>query len=230
MAGFTIIELTLALAFISVLLLSITLVSIQVGKIYNRGVTLRDINQAARDISDTLRRDFMQTNAQRIMKDGTNEVIWIRNGGQDVSGRICLGDYSYVWNMATALDSGDTSGVFMVDGSPVTLVRAIDKGGNLCTKQNSGEYPQTIDAAKISHLLKKTSTGEGSIVVHAFGLEKISQSDTAEELYRISFTLGTGVLSEINTSDATCKPPDDDQANLDFCAINKFVMIARTNG
>ena len=63
--GFTIIELTLAMAFISVLLLSIVMTAIQAGRIYNRGAVLRSVNQAGRDVSDTLRRDFLQTNAKR---------------------------------------------------------------------------------------------------------------------------------------------------------------------
>ena len=48
--GFTLIELMLAMSFISVLLLSIAMVGIQAGKMYSRGIVLRDVNKAGRDI------------------------------------------------------------------------------------------------------------------------------------------------------------------------------------
>ena len=41
--GFTLIELMLAIAFISMLLLAIAAVGIQVGRIYTRGIVLRDV-------------------------------------------------------------------------------------------------------------------------------------------------------------------------------------------
>ena len=47
--GFTLIELMLAIAFISMLLLAIAAVGIQVGRIYTRGIVLRDVNQAGRE-------------------------------------------------------------------------------------------------------------------------------------------------------------------------------------
>jgi prepilin-type N-terminal cleavage/methylation domain-containing protein len=68
--GFTLIELMLAMSFISVLLLSIAMVGIQAGKMYSRGIVLRDVNQAGRDISDTIRRDFLQANAEKIDSTG----------------------------------------------------------------------------------------------------------------------------------------------------------------
>ena len=43
---------------------------IQAGKMYSRGIVLRDVNQAGRDISDTVRRDFLQANAEKIDTTG----------------------------------------------------------------------------------------------------------------------------------------------------------------
>ena len=56
--GFTLIELMLAMTFISVLLLAIAMTIIQIGTIYNRGVTLKEVSQAARSISDELNRSI----------------------------------------------------------------------------------------------------------------------------------------------------------------------------
>ena len=80
--GFTIIELTLAMAFISVLLISIVLVSIQAGKMYNRGIILRGVNQAGRDIDTVMRQDFLQTenplirNLVRVIGNNQCRISW----------------------------------------------------------------------------------------------------------------------------------------------------------
>ena len=98
--GFTLVELMLAMAFISILLLSITMVGIQAGRMYSRGVVLRDINQAGRDISDTIRRDFLQANANKIDSSG----LRVPNNSSWATGRLCLGSHSYVWNNPRYLD------------------------------------------------------------------------------------------------------------------------------
>ena len=85
--GFTLIELMLAIAFISMLLLAIAAVGIQVGRIYTRGIVLRDVNQAGREISDTLRRDFLQANQRKIVTD----AVRVPDNNHWVSGRVCLG-------------------------------------------------------------------------------------------------------------------------------------------
>ena len=56
--GFTIIELMLAMTFVSFLLMAIAMVTVQVGKTYNRGLTLKTVNQSGRDITDSIRSDI----------------------------------------------------------------------------------------------------------------------------------------------------------------------------
>ena len=56
--GFTLVELTLAMTFISVLLLSIALTIIQLGALYNQGTTSKEINQASRDMQDNITRNI----------------------------------------------------------------------------------------------------------------------------------------------------------------------------
>ena len=71
--GFTIVELSLAMTFVSMLLLAIAMTAIQAGSLYNKGLVLESVNQAGRDIGDMLRRDFMQANAVRISKGDDTE-------------------------------------------------------------------------------------------------------------------------------------------------------------
>ena len=49
-AGFTIVELMLAMAFLAVLLVVITMTVIQISNVYNKGLTLRAVDQAGRTL------------------------------------------------------------------------------------------------------------------------------------------------------------------------------------
>lgn len=225
--GFTLIELMLAMTFISILLLSITMVGIQAGRMYSRGVVLRDVNQAGRDISDMFRRDFLQANVGKINITG----LRVPNNENWTTGRLCLGAHSYVWNNPKYLDDPSLLGanrLFKVDGNPINLVRVVDVDGGLCKRDGSGKYPETVDMAKSSNLLRSISSGDGSIGMHNVTLEKITSDSSRESLYRLTFTLGTSKMSEIRNS--SCKAPDETDSNFEFCAINKFEMIVRTNG
>lgn len=225
--GFTLIELMLAMTFISILLLSITMVGIQAGRMYSRGVVLRDVNQAGRDISDMFRRDFLQANVGKINITG----LRVPNNENWTTGRLCLGAHSYVWNNPKYLDDPSLLGanrLFKVDGNPINLVRVVDADGGLCKRDGSGRYPETVDMAKSSNLLRSISSGDGSIGVHNVTLEKITSDNSREALYKLTFTLGTSKMSEIRNS--SCKAPDETDSNFEFCAINKFEMIVRTNG
>ena len=240
--GFTIIELTLAMAFISVLLISIVLVSIQAGKMYNRGIILRGVNQAGRDIDTVMRQDFLQTDSRQIYKDDSGEsVITVSNVVEGVSepinGRLCLGSYSYVWNTPKMIDNegGDYNDAMVtLDGSPINFVRVVDPTAQLCDKNAEGAYPNTLDTFSdgITHLLKMPdSDGEVVLAIHSLEFSPVATGENQSEgLYRINLTIGTSKMSEINTADQSCKPPEDGESNFEFCAINQFDTIVRTNG
>lgn len=232
--GFTVIELMLAMAFISMLLLTIALTTIQAGKQYNYGLVLRSVNFAGRDISDVIRRDFIQTDQRQVSGTATDSVITVYDAGQPISGRFCLGDYSYVWNFTRVLDtsSASTSVVRDPDGNPINFVRVADENSDLCDN-SSGAYPTgLVDNAKITHLLKtKASAGEVVLSVHDLDVVPMTVvPNDSDGLYRVDLTIGTSKLEEINTLNRSCRPPSDAQSNIQFCAINQFNMTVRTNG
>ena len=230
--GFTIIELTLAMAFISVLLLSVVFVSIQVGQMYNRGITLRSVNTSGRDIEAILRQDFLQTDSRQVAGSGENAVIWVSEGGEAINGRICLGRYSYIWNSPRVLDEARSgSGVVTLNGEPINFIRVIDENGALCVPQE-GAYTNTLtDTANTTQLLKTASGSEVVMAIHDMSVTRVATvADSPEGLFRIQFVVGTNKMSEILTSDQSCKAPIDGESNIEFCAINQFEAIVRTNG
>ena len=233
--GFTIIELTLSMAFVSVLLLAIVMTSIQAGRIYNKGVVLESVNQASRDIGDSIRRDFMQSDAAHVSRtDEPESVIILSEGGQPKSGRFCLGGYSYLWNYPSVLEAAlageSVSGPVVKRGDKIiNFVRVVDDGGSFCASSD-GNYETNIGADRqlMSMLDEKGDQGV-VLAIHELGIEPVlANSNSSEALFRVNYTIGTSAQAEINGQQ--CRPPADGSANDQFCAINQFEMIVRTNG
>ena len=233
--GFTIIELTLSMAFVSVLLLAIVMTSIQAGRIYNKGVVLESVNQASRDIGDSIRRDFMQSDAAHVSQaDEPESVIILSEGGQPKSGRFCLGGYSYLWNYPSVLEAAlageSVSGPVVRRGDTIiNFVRVVDDGGSFCASSD-GNYETNIGADRqlMSMLDEKGDQGV-VLAIHELGIEPVlANSNSSEALFRVNYTIGTSAQAEINGQQ--CRPPADSSANDQFCAINQFEMIVRTNG
>lgn len=222
--GFTIIELMLAMSFISVLLLAIAMAGIQAGKLYNKGLVLQGVNQAGQDIGSVLRRDFLQANAQMIASYETVST-----------GRLCLGGYSYLWNLPLE-GGGVTGGDRIVDssGDLINFVRIADSGGGMCQPTSGGAYSNTLPAGSTpTHLLRQGSDDTGlDLAVHLLkAIPVTSPAGSAEALYAVEYIIGTTELSEINTSSHRCGPSGSgERVDDEFCAINNFEMIVRTNG
>lgn len=233
--GFTIIELTLSMAFVSVLLLAIVMTAIQAGRIYNKGVVLESVNQASRDIGDSIRRDFMQSDAAHVSQtDESGAVIILPEVGEPMSGRFCLGGYSYLWNYPSVLEAAlageSVSGPVVKRGDTIiNFVRVVDDGGSFCASSD-GNYETNIGADRqlMSMLDEKGDQGV-VLAIHELGIEPVlANSNSSEALFRVNYTIGTSAQAEINGQQ--CRPPADGSANDQFCAINQFEMIVRTNG
>jgi hypothetical protein len=67
------------------------------------------------------------------------------------------------------------------------------------------------------------------LAIHELGIEPVlANSNSSEALFRVNYIIGTSAQAEINGQQ--CRPPADGSANDQFCAINQFEMIVRTNG
>lgn len=90
--GFTLIELMLAMTFVAALLIAIALTVIQISNIYNKGLTMKEVNQVGRSISDDLVRSISQSQSFAVPSDSYVTKDW--------GGRLCTGKFSYMelWN------------------------------------------------------------------------------------------------------------------------------------
>lgn len=115
--GFTLIELMLAMAFLSFMLIFIVLALIQYMATYNKGIIYKEINQSGRTIFEDV------TRAMRVAS------VNIRSVGE---GRLCVGGQSYVWNTDT------TNNRYQKSGAEITgIVRVPDSSGSICSADSS---------------------------------------------------------------------------------------------
>jgi prepilin-type N-terminal cleavage/methylation domain-containing protein len=135
--GFTLVELMLALAFVGfVMIFAITTV-IQVMSTYNKGLALKEINQAARAATEDMARIVRGTSTTTIVTSPLTAP-----GGSRA--RVCFGGVSYVWNFTNQTTNRYT------DGSVITFARVDDPGNALCVAV-SGNYP-AVDRTKATEL------------------------------------------------------------------------------
>lgn len=132
-SGFTIIEISFAMAVISVLLIIIATISINLMAVYQKGLTIKAVNSVGRGLideitsainsapsidSDNLCNSFIEGGSSRTecKNDNANKFVYQHKVGynQDglpvqYSGVFCSGNYSYIWNTQFALESGNNT-------------------------------------------------------------------------------------------------------------------------
>lgn len=205
--GFTLVELMLAMVFISMLLLAIAFTVIKIGDIYNRGATMKSVNQSGRSIVDDMRRTI-----------GSSRPFDLTTHYSEVHGRLCTGTYSYVWNS----DKITTQNQYENPDSdtPLKFVRVRDNGAQYCADVYS-----RIKLADATELLS-----EGNLAMQILKPWEISNTVGAgSKLYSIRMVISDADKDSIfiDTIDTTsCKPPNDPDSNINFCAVNQFEFTA----
>jgi hypothetical protein len=215
----------LAMTFISVLLVAIAMTTIQISNIYNKGITLREVNQAGRGVSSELQRSI----ASSVPFDATpksdnspgteNSKYVVRDGG----GRLCLGNYSYAWNYGKALVGGAGAPAIYNkydDNTVVRFAKVEDAGGALCADVNI-----SVTKSKATELL---STGDRDLVLHSFSVTQTSSDpSTNQALYAITMVIGTNDRQQLTTDDTSCKPPSTGVGDENYCSVNQWDIVAR---
>lgn len=219
--GFTLIELLLAMSFISVLLLAIAMTIIQISQIYNRGMTLKEVNQSARSISDELKRNISNTE----QFDLDTSYVPLSSGG-----RLCTGTFSYIWNTRKAISENDPN-VTTNGGVPVRLAKVQDIAGLYCAKDSEGELQlksvATADKDKVTEIL---NVGDHDLSLHKFIVSSepnAADEVTGQQLYTIDFTIGTSDLDALDDTQTTCKAPNLDGSDLAYCSVQNFSLVIR---
>lgn len=155
-SGFTMVEFSLALAFISLLLIGISVIASNVITIYQRGLAVKAVGSVGRglveefttainsapsvDTASLCSSHVNGANMDACKKDNANNFIFQHKLGRRVApgnetdtpdtqmgGVFCTGNYSYVWNTYYGTENG---------GSPLNLVY-YDSANNSATSHNT---------------------------------------------------------------------------------------------
>lgn len=115
--GFTLVELMIAVAFVGSLLMIVTLITIQIMGLYNKGMTIKGVNEVTNIVVRDVQQSIAATEYFRVQyvdpqdeektlyatsleEASTNNVDYYANAA---GGRLCTGVYSYAWNTGAAL-------------------------------------------------------------------------------------------------------------------------------
>lgn len=220
--GFTLIELMLSMTFVAILLVTMILAIIHISNTYTKGVTIKSINQAGRDINDMLRREGVRANLA---------VAPVQPADGGGLGRACFGSYSYLWNDSENLLDEGSPVTYQNTDIPIVFARVSDDGSKYCAELVAGGYPMSVPRDNAQELLP---SDRGDYALHSLTVERTPSFNDpvgGSPLYHVRYVIGTngsGTLQgDIATMDRSCRPPADSTNNFNFCSINTFELILK---
>lgn len=209
--GFTIIEITLAMTFLAILMVSIATLIMRVTNIYQKGLAMRAINATGTEIIEDITRTVgaasylvdihsqdaelggngvmeYDNNYKLVEKYYYDYTVYNENhNGKNFNvqyfGVLCTGDYSYIWNTARALDPDFTAKNFItVNGEKVKMVRVYDREQTQCNKDKNGSV---ANLAKRNYLPVTINVPADNVV------ELINNDEMDLALYEFNVTPAT---------------------------------------
>lgn len=217
--GFTIIELMLAMGFISLLMLAIAMLTIHISTIYNQGITLREVNQAGIAVSEDLQRTISSA-SPFIVDEADESSRYINKPG---GGRLCVGNHTYVWNYLGEIEGTPPTPLNKYtagNSTPISFAKVIDPDHSLCR-----DLTENINQADASELL---FSGDRNLVLYEFSVKSPDLTvSSSQALYSVDFTLGTSGTDIVDAANKICKPPSESDQSREYCAVNKFSIIVR---
>ncbi len=223
--GFTIVELSIAMTLLSVLLIVIVFLVIRIGGIYTKGVTMKSVNQAGQVIVSDMRMTIGDAGAFPLAASFIEQKD---ANGRVAGGRLCTGEYSYVWNIGTTVETDASGGVqqennYDGDGAPIRFVRSLDNDSTYCTVSASGEMPAVIKGNSTELL------SESDLAIQDFAMTQLTTNmASGASVYKITMLISNADTESIESASNTCRPPSvsDDR----FCAVNEFGFTVHASG
>ena len=234
--GFTLVELMLAMGFVSALLLAIAMTVIQISNIYTRGITFTNVNQQGGAIANELQKSISGVKAfsvSPVSLDPNTKFI-----DNPESGRLCTGKYSYVWIYGKYLQPPYTPGNyikyqgFTAASSPkILFVKVYDPSFSVCIQSGLPlKYPDIIKANAVELL----NAGQFDLAIHGFKIVSyVSDGTTGQSLYSIEFYIGTNDISAFVDPNfpkgilPVCVQSGI-KANPFYCSVSQFNVLARS--
>ncbi|MDR1032728.1 MAG: hypothetical protein LBL84_01805 [Candidatus Nomurabacteria bacterium] len=167
--GFTVIELSLSMVFISFLLIAVVVLTILMTDIYTKGNTIKNVTSVGRSLTSDFKkvigaspapaglRQYYRPgesgySASNPMALRSDRIVFLVQESKTVSGvkkyqsgRFCTGSYSYLWNTGYQIkqyeESSATAGnVIKYDGKAVRLLKISDSGREYCSDAKKSKF------------------------------------------------------------------------------------------
>ena len=221
--GFTIVETMISVIFISILLIAVGAVSLHIINAYQRGIVLKMVNETGRAISDDLR-NSLASGSVNLADDFYTTPEY---------GIFCTGNYTYIWNYASALKTpnshiiryrGASVNDVKSDDNRIRLIKILDRSRQYCVigrdySAIEGSIPAPASTSGENKAIEVIKPSEGDLMIYDMAVARgASDGATNQSLYQISFSIGTFQHKEI-IKQGQCVPNEADQVN---CAINRF--------
>src|SRR5574344_143215 len=179
--GFTLIELTLAVSFIATLMVMISVVTMHITEVYQKGLSMTAVNSTGKQLADDFMRSIHNTPIRSLtsycgkysgtvkeecVSDNARKFVYqekygtVKINGEDKSvpiyGAFCTGRYSYVWNTGYALNSK----IIDDDSSDGTIdATFVDGTGKRAVKKSaSGELNADFRLVKVLDSTRQVCT------------------------------------------------------------------------
>ena len=218
--GFTIIELVLAMGFLTTILVTIAILLIQIMSIYQKGLSLRAVNTMGQQLIDELTRTVggspIVPNINPVPNDSgiVNEQAlatalrryYISNtiveGGRQkqINGVFCTGSYSYIWNTPESDPTNSASPNVLTlqygetgERKIYKMARVVDNTRRIC-QEAQGDSPASnfIISATDPEPIELINTDEADLYLYDFTVFPATQNTiTGQTFYSANFILGT---------------------------------------
>lgn len=165
-AGFTLVEVTLAMVFIAIIIAVLAATTVNIVRSYNKGVWLAQINQAGQQLNMDIGEKARYSTMAQV--DEENQ-------------RICVGGVSYLWNTENQ-NSGGTPPNTYQGGGRFSLVRIDDINADYCN--NVSKMPSQGDD-NVQTLLGTGATIQQFDVTHGVS----STDDSGENIPLLSLEI-----------------------------------------
>lgn len=223
--GFTITELSFAMAALSVLMIIMITSAMAMTSIYNKGLVLKAANQSGRALGDELQRNIRQGDYIKVRMD---PII------PDLPVALCTGKVSYVWSARHKLDSLSKIVYYETpageDPQAIGLTKIADSAGQICNDTFSidgnivrREYGATAAADQ----LVGTEMLADNLSLRFSGPQNNIDGLSVLQTGRGKLTTLTYTIGSINGEDYI----DDGTACTggkegEFCSLNTFIVSA----
>lgn len=144
--GFTIVELLLAMSFVAVLMITIAFLVIRITAIYQKGLTIRSVNQVGRNLMDDFSRAVADSPVDDNLTTRDRYFVSVPTAGTQLQGAFCTGRYSFLWNTGSAINGGQRIRFRNNRGEfSFRLLRVNDAGRSVCAQLRNLGGSSVID-------------------------------------------------------------------------------------